>query len=167
MILYHGSNQLITRINLSKSKDFKDFGRGFYLTKDYTRAVAMAQRTTAIIGEGCPEVSPFIFNPSRCPIDVRIKKFDGRTAEWALFVLRNREKSTLHAYKHDYDIVIGPVADSRVDAILQEYRRSYGNVYANSTNLNKLAKQLKYPDPEYIQYCFCTEKGIRQLILDL
>lgn len=51
MILYHGSNQLITRIDLSKSKDFKDFGRGFYLTKDYTRAVAMAQRTTAIIGE--------------------------------------------------------------------------------------------------------------------
>lgn len=30
MILYHGSNQLITRIDLSKSKDFKDFGRGFY-----------------------------------------------------------------------------------------------------------------------------------------
>ena len=56
MILYHGSNPLITRIDLSKSKDFKDFGRGFYLTKDYTRAVAMAQRTTAIIGEGSPEV---------------------------------------------------------------------------------------------------------------
>ena len=73
MILYHGSNQLITKIDLSKSKDFKDFGRGFYLTKDYARAVAMAQRTTAIIGEGSPEVSPFIFNPSRCPIDVRIK----------------------------------------------------------------------------------------------
>ena len=84
MILYHGSNRLITNIDLSKSKDFKDFGRGFYLTKDYARAVAMAQRTTAIIGEGSPEVSPFIFNPSRCPIDVRIKKFDGRTAEWVV-----------------------------------------------------------------------------------
>ena len=32
MILYHGSNRLITNIDLSKSKDFKDFGRGFYLT---------------------------------------------------------------------------------------------------------------------------------------
>lgn len=50
MILYHGSNQLITKIDLSKSKNFKDFGRGFYLTKDYARAVAMAQRTTAIMG---------------------------------------------------------------------------------------------------------------------
>ena len=52
MILYQGSNQLINRIDLSKSKDFEDFGRGFYLTKDYTRAVAMEQRTTAIMGDG-------------------------------------------------------------------------------------------------------------------
>lgn len=56
MILYHGSNKLITKIDLTKSKDFKDFGKGFYLTKDYSRAVAMAQRTTAIMGQGSPEV---------------------------------------------------------------------------------------------------------------
>ena len=52
MRLYRGSNQLISRIELGKNKDFKDFGRGFYLTKDYTRAVAMEQRTTAIMGDG-------------------------------------------------------------------------------------------------------------------
>uniref|UniRef100_UPI00402A4B23 DUF3990 domain-containing protein n=1 Tax=Prevotella sp. TaxID=59823 RepID=UPI00402A4B23 len=119
---------------MSKSKDFKDFGRGFYLTKDYTRAVAMAQRTTAIIGEGCPEVSPFIFNPSRCPIDVRIKKFDGRTAEWALFVLRNREKSTLNAYKHDYDIVISPVADSPYYRNIVGATATYTPIALTSTN---------------------------------
>lgn len=34
-------------------------------------------------------------------------------------------------------------------------------------NLANLAKQLKYPGAEYIQYCFCTEKGIKQLIIDL
>lgn len=167
MILYHGSNQIITKVDLSKSKDFKDFGRGFYLTRDYSRAVAMAQRTTAIMGEGSPEVSPIIFNPSSCPQDVRIKKFDGRTAEWALFVLKNREKNPSHVYKHDYDIVIGPVADSRVDTILSEYRRGYGDAYSKTANLLKLAKQLKYPGSEYIQYCFCTENGIKQLILDL
>lgn len=83
------------------------------------------------------------------------------------FCTKNREKDPLHTYKHNYDIVIGPVADSRVDAILQEYRRSYGNAYGNSANLVKLAKLLKYPGPESIQYCFCTEKGIKQLILDL
>ncbi len=167
MILYHGSNQLITTIDLSKSKDFKDFGRGFYLTKDYSRAVAMAQRTTAIMGEGSPEVTPYIFYPSRCSKHVKIKVFGGRTAEWALFVLSNREKNPVHGFKHNYDIVISPVADSRVDIILSEYRRTYGNDYTKTENLTKLARQLKYPGSEYIQYCFCTELGIKQLILDL
>ena len=50
MILYHGSNQLINRIDLSKNNDFKDFGRGFYLTKDYTCAVAMAQKNNSHYG---------------------------------------------------------------------------------------------------------------------
>lgn len=45
MRLYHGSNQLITDIDLSKSKLHRDFGQGFYLTADYRRAVNMAMRT--------------------------------------------------------------------------------------------------------------------------
>lgn len=167
MILYHGSNKLITKIDLSKSKNFKDFGKGFYLTRDYSRAVAMAQRTTAIIGHGSPEVTPFIFNMSQCPEDVKIKKFESRTPEWALFVLKNRERNYSHAYRHDYDIVIGPVADSRVDAILTEYKRNLGKDFNKPNNLAKLAMRLKYPGSEYIQYCFCTEKGIKQLIFDL
>lgn len=32
MKLYHGSNILIDKIDLSKSKPNKDFGRGFYLS---------------------------------------------------------------------------------------------------------------------------------------
>lgn len=167
MRLYHGSNTLVTEIDLSKSKDFKDFGRGFYLTRDYSRAVAMAQRTTAIMGKGSPEVSPFIFNPSKCPTDVKIKYFERRNAEWALFVLRNRERDYSVPFKHEFDIVIGPVADSRVDTILTKYKRKFGDRYADKDNLTKLATQLRYPGSEYIQYCFCTKKGIEQLILDL
>ncbi|MDE6226878.1 MAG: DUF3990 domain-containing protein [Muribaculaceae bacterium] len=32
MKLYHGSNVKIERIDLDKSKPFKDFGKGFYLS---------------------------------------------------------------------------------------------------------------------------------------
>ncbi len=49
MRLYHGSNQIISCIDLKRSKAYKDFGKGFYMTRDYARAVAMAQRITAII----------------------------------------------------------------------------------------------------------------------
>ncbi|MDR3224721.1 MAG: DUF3990 domain-containing protein [Clostridiales Family XIII bacterium] len=32
LILYHGSNQLFDTVDLSKSRDKRDFGRGFYTT---------------------------------------------------------------------------------------------------------------------------------------
>lgn len=32
MILYHGSNVAIDKIDLNLCKPYKDFGRGFYLT---------------------------------------------------------------------------------------------------------------------------------------
>ncbi len=34
MILYHGSNVPIEQIELGKSKPYKDFGRGFYLSEN-------------------------------------------------------------------------------------------------------------------------------------
>ena len=167
MRLYHGSNQLITEIDLEKSKDYKDFGRGFYMTRDYARSVAMAKRTTTIMGEGSPEVVPYLFYPEKCSADVRILKFAKRTADWALFVLRNRYRQEDIHTQHNYDIVIGPVADSRVDAVLNSYMKKYQDDYANPGHLQELTEIMKYPGAEYIQYCFCTQKGIDQLILDL
>lgn len=37
MKLYHGSNLVIERIDLYRSKPCKDFGRGFYLSDDLYR----------------------------------------------------------------------------------------------------------------------------------
>lgn len=42
MILYHGSNQVIDRIDLSKSRPNKDFGRAFYLSPMESQAMDMA-----------------------------------------------------------------------------------------------------------------------------
>lgn len=36
--LYHGSNVAIEKIDLSKSRPFKDFGRAFYLSADEQQA---------------------------------------------------------------------------------------------------------------------------------
>lgn len=167
MRLYHGSNQQILEIDLKKSKDHKDFGRGFYMTQDFSRAVAMAQRTTSIEGTGSPEVTPYLFNPKQLPADVKIKEFKGRTAEWALFILENRDKARDVPFVHGFDIVIGPVADAVVDSVLLAYRKRYGDDFRNPEHLRGLAPQLKFPGTEYIQYCFCTQKGIEQLKLDL
>ena len=42
MILYHGSNQEITEIDLTKTRPNKDFGQGLYLTEDTEQAMQMA-----------------------------------------------------------------------------------------------------------------------------
>ena len=43
MILYHGSNISIDKIDLEMSKPNKDFGKGFYLSEDETQAIEMAK----------------------------------------------------------------------------------------------------------------------------
>ena len=39
MILYHGSNVAIEKIELEKSKPYKDFGKGFYLSENEEQAI--------------------------------------------------------------------------------------------------------------------------------
>lgn len=50
MILYHGSNLKIDKIDLSKCKPYKDFGRGFYCTTIKKQAEFMAERVVKRYG---------------------------------------------------------------------------------------------------------------------
>ena len=43
MILYHGSNTDIATIDLTRGVQYKDFGKGFYLTPNKETAVQMAK----------------------------------------------------------------------------------------------------------------------------
>lgn len=51
MKLFHGSNIKIDVIDLAKSKPFKDFGKGFYLSDDKIQAMEMANFKSLISGE--------------------------------------------------------------------------------------------------------------------
>ncbi len=166
MRLYHGSNCKITEIDLSRSRKYKDFGAGFYLTPDYGRAVNMANRCVDLEHGGSAEVNPFVFNRSACPPSVRIKEFRKYDWEWAEFVMRNRDKSMIPPYDHGYDIVIGPVSDSRVDPIIDDYKHEFRTGIFDHEHLQVLASRLKYPGPTYIQYCFCTQESLKYLYKD-
>jgi hypothetical protein len=52
MILYHGFNMEIDRIDLSKSRPYKDFGKGFYTTLYEEQAWAIARRTVRLFKNG-------------------------------------------------------------------------------------------------------------------
>ena len=64
MKLYHGSNMDISVPDLSKSKPYKDFGQGFYLSADKNQATEMAKQKTVLMRFGTPRVSVFEFNES-------------------------------------------------------------------------------------------------------
>jgi hypothetical protein len=128
MILYHGSNIEIEKIDLNKCRPHKDFGRGFYTTSLREQALAMAKRTVRIYGEGTPCVTEFYFDDVVLK-DTRfnIKRFEKPNLEWAKFVVNNRN----HNFKDftsfecntdgKYDIVTGHVANDDITALMNVY----------------------------------------------
>ena len=61
MILYHGTNCVIEKIDLDKCRPYKDFGKGFYLTTIKEQAEKMAKRVSKIYG-GPPVVNFFRYD---------------------------------------------------------------------------------------------------------
>ena len=59
MILYHGTNADFGDIDLTKSKPNKDFGQGFYLSREYTQAMDMAKTKVEQLEAGVPTVLTF------------------------------------------------------------------------------------------------------------
>lgn len=114
MKLYHGTNQQnFDKILLSKSKNNKDFGKGFYLTDDRQQALELANYRTNLFG-GEPLVIAYEFNlQDALDAGLQYLDFKGHTIEWANFIFLNRD--TAHKEKmHPYDIVHGPIADDKV-----------------------------------------------------
>ena len=156
MILYHGSNIEISQIDIDKGRKGKDFGKGFYLSEDIKQAEKMASLTTFRQGKGVPVVSKFMFDESilNGKSDIKIKQFGGYTIEWAEFILLNRNNNT-NIQAHDYDIVIGPIADDTVGLQLRRFIQGY-------INISQLVNELSYIRPT-IQY-FLVESLGKELI---
>ena len=112
MKLYHGTNKDFDRIDLLKSKPNKDFGRGFYLSADYEQALNMAQVKVEQLEIGSPIVQSYLIEDDVLN-DLNVLRFEGYSEEWAKFILLNRNNPTEKPV-HEYDVVIGPIANDRV-----------------------------------------------------
>ncbi|MBD8347743.1 DUF3990 domain-containing protein [Dysgonomonas sp. HGC4] len=122
MKLFHGSNTTINTINFAKCKPYKDFGQGFYLTEIKEQAMQMARRTASIYG-GEPIVTAFEFDKTAAfnnTPTLLIKHFENPDEEWALFVMGNRSRIQVYPV-HEYDIVIGPVADDTIATLFRNF----------------------------------------------
>lgn len=154
MKLFHGSNVDFSAIDIRKCKPYKDFGQGFYLTDIYAQAEAMARRKVQIMG-GTSIVQVYELQESQLEsIQLNVLRFEKPTKEWAEFIYQNRcrHKAVFH---HDYDIVIGPIADDGVAYLLNRYEEG-------SFTLEELAKELEYKKLNR-QFFFGTASAVQLL----
>ena len=153
MILYHGTNAIIENIDLSQSRVGKDFGLGFYLTPDEQVAHRQAERKFEQFGEGDVFVYKYFVDDDALT-KANTLRFDGYTLDWARFVLNNRKNRT-RIQAHDYDIVIGPIAD---DVVGYQIRRVEEGIISEEQFL----EEIKYHTVT-IQYLFATPKAVNLL----
>lgn len=154
MRLYHGSNQPIVSIDLLKGKKFKDFGQGFYTTHLREQAVYWSKRIAERFG-GVATVTEFEFDLDDAIADgLNIKMFDKPDKDWALFVMANRKRDG-GEFKHDYDIVAGPVADDNM-------ARLFGLYDMEIIDLDAVVAGLVYKELNS-QYFFATERALNYI----
>ncbi|MDE5975652.1 MAG: DUF3990 domain-containing protein [Muribaculaceae bacterium] len=152
MKLYHGSNIRIETIDLEKSKPFKDFGKGFYLSDNESQAMDMARFKSSIIG-GSPVVTEFEFDEAGLESSgLKIKRFYSYSSEWLDFIIANREGRAAERY----DFIFGPIADDKVGFQLRRYKDEI-------INKNELLERLKYMKGITFQYFFGSYEAIKYL----
>lgn len=100
-------------------------------------------------------ISRFLFDENILNNNIlNVLVFDEPTTQWAKFILNNRQASR-NGFHHNYDIIIGPVADYGVAFQLGRYTRGL-------IDLKTLAQELRYRKLNR-QYYFGTERSIQYL----
>ena len=146
MIVYHGSILVIEKPSIDYSKNFLDFGSGFYVTADkrqaenWTKRKAVRQRGKAIVN---------VYNLTDDLTEYEGLIFDNEDGEWLDFVAKCRKGNEI--YKQ-YDFVSGSVADDDVFVTVDMYLRG---IWDKSRALS----EIKYYKTSH-QICLISQKLI-------
>ena len=167
LTVYHGTTSLIEEINVEKGKPYKDFGRGFYVTENYSHAKNLAVRNKRLEQElGVQDCAAYVYTyllDMNKAQKFKMLEFEDANLDWMRFVLANRR---VRSRSHDYDIVIGPTANDDTSIVLKSY---FGGLYGDvdSEKALKLALDMieaeKLPAQIYFgsnnAACCLTQKG--------
>lgn len=141
MTVYHGGYQPVEKPEIRKGRNTKDFSTGFYCTIIKEQAERWARRyKTKIVS--IYDVKAFS--------DLKVKEFKEMTEEWLDFIISCRSGK-----EHDYDIVIGAMADDQVYNYISDYME--GTITREQF---WVLARFKYPTHQIV---FCTEKALKYL----
>ncbi len=111
MILYHGSNVIVSEPKLIEQNRFLDFGFGFYTTTNKTQAIGFADKVVKRRKDGEKAVSMYEIDEAIAFTECSILRFDSANEAWLDFVSENRSGNYTGK---SYDFIFGPVANDDV-----------------------------------------------------
>lgn len=164
MRIYHGSTFRVEKPNLEILNYRTDFGKGFYTTTDMEQAKRWAKIKKGRLEktERNEELHQYI-NVYEYKEDknLNILNFTEATEEWLKFVYKNRQSDEL---VHQYDIVIGPVADDNLYQVLVNYENGVYDMEETIKRLKTylLSNQISFhtlKSLEYVKYIETIEVG--------
>lgn len=141
MTVYHGGYQAVEDPEIRVGRNTKDFGNGFYCTIIKEQAERWARRYQTKV------VSVY---DVRLNSNLNIKEFANVSEEWLDFIVSCRSGKD-----HDYDVVIGAMADDQI----YNYVSDYIDGSITREQFWVLAK-FKYPTHQIV---FCTEAALKCL----
>ena len=148
MILFHTSYVTVENPDVAHSRDFLDFGKGFYLTTLRDQAVRYGQRFLRRQGVAWLNSYKFEYEPK----EWKVKTFDAYDQEWLDFVAACRAGKD----GCDYDLVIGGIANDKVIRTLDRY-------FEKEITKDEALGLLRYEKPN-IQFCIRSQKMLEECL---
>ena len=121
MIVYHGSNVIVSEPKLIPQNRFLDFGFGFYTTTNKIQAIGFADKVTKRRKDGEKAVSIYEIDEARAFEECSVLRFDSANEAWLDFVSENRSGNYTG---ESYDFIFGPVANDDVYTTFTLYTAS-------------------------------------------
>lgn len=137
-VVYHGSYMKIEFPEIRKHNFTKDFSWGFYCTKIQEQAEKWCKKFKTKI------VNVYEVKDME---SLNVKEFTDYDDEWLEFVVNCRSGKT-----HDYDVVIGPMADDTIYDYIEAYIQG-------EMNKEYFFEQMKFKYPTH-QISFHTIKAL-------
>ena len=141
-VVFHGSNVEIREPKIVVSTHTKDFSPGFYCTV----IKEQAQRWARKFDDG-HVVNHYVLRKTE---GLKIKNFETMTDEWLDFIVSCR-----NGKKHDFDIVIGVMADDQIYNFISDF-------LSGDITREQFWVMIKFRYPTH-QICFCSTKSLECL----
>lgn len=148
MKLYHSSDVSVPVPDTEHSRDYLDFGKGFYLTSIHEQAVRYAQRFIRRNRDAWLNAYEFEYNPTEWKVMV----FDSYNKDWLDFIAKCRSGND----DTDFDLIIGGIAN---DKVIQTLDRYFDGIISEAEALGLL----RFEKPN-IQYCIRSQKMLNKCL---